>query len=264
MAKSNLGRAWTIGELRKKDWEALHQLWWVCVKERNRLATEKIERHRLQAGYGDRETETRDETIQTTMKAILDTLAERQKAWQEAYELAHLDPSVDLRRTDGPQFTEPAYVRIVQRAQGSRANFVVRINSSPKSRNHRAKLNHFSTIYPQKPVRTGGEQRSQVCQVIRRRNDCVFTTVLRNQRRALYCMTTNSEHKICTTWSANIRSNLASAITLSLKCNYTAPYHPWTSDRTARIPSIHSNNTTIPPKLMEGIQHSVTWTQISC
>jgi large subunit ribosomal protein L47 len=42
-------------------------------------------------------------------------LAERQKAWQEAYELAHLDPSVDLRRTDGPQFTEPAYVRIVQR-----------------------------------------------------------------------------------------------------------------------------------------------------
>jgi large subunit ribosomal protein L47 len=113
MAKSNLGRAWTIGELRRKDWDALHQLWWVCVKERNRLATEKIERHRLQAGYGDRETETRDQTIQETMKAILDTLAERQTAWQEAHMLAQLDPDVDLMRTDGPQFKEPVYVRIV-------------------------------------------------------------------------------------------------------------------------------------------------------
>lgn len=117
MAKKNLGRAWTIGELRTKDWEALHQLWWVCVKERNRLATEKIERHRLQAGYGDRETENRDKTVQETMKAVLDTLAERQQAWHDAHMLARLDPDVDLRKTDGPQFTEPTYVRMVQRAQ---------------------------------------------------------------------------------------------------------------------------------------------------
>jgi large subunit ribosomal protein L47 len=46
------------------------------------------------------------------MKAILDTLAERQQAYTEAYELAKNDPNVDLSRTDGPQFTEPTYVRM--------------------------------------------------------------------------------------------------------------------------------------------------------
>lgn len=104
------GRAWTIGELRNQDWDALHQLWWVCVKERNRLATEKIERARLDAGYGDQENKDRDTVVQETMKAILDTLSERHQAYVEAVELAKQDPSIDLSRTDGPQFVEPAYV----------------------------------------------------------------------------------------------------------------------------------------------------------
>ncbi|KAF2824550.1 MRP-L47-domain-containing protein [Ophiobolus disseminans] len=107
--ENKYGRAWTIGELRSRDFETLHQLWWVCAKERNRLATEKIERHRLDAGYGDYENKNRDETVQKTMKAILDTLAERQQAYWEAYGLAKQDPAIDLSRTDGPQFTEPAY-----------------------------------------------------------------------------------------------------------------------------------------------------------
>ncbi|KAH7064175.1 54S ribosomal protein L4, mitochondrial [Paraphoma chrysanthemicola] len=110
------GRAWTIGELRSRDWDALHQLWWICVKERNRLATEKIERNRLEAGYGDFENKNRDEVVQKTMKAILDTLSERHQAYTEAYELAKGDPTVDLSRTDGPQFSPPpAYVRCVYR-----------------------------------------------------------------------------------------------------------------------------------------------------
>jgi large subunit ribosomal protein L47 len=111
-ADMDLGRAWTVGELRNRDWDVLHQLWWVCAKERNRLATEKIERARLEAGYGDQENKDRDEAVQKTMKAILDTLAERHTAYLEAYELARHDPDVNLLRTDGPQFTEPAYVRI--------------------------------------------------------------------------------------------------------------------------------------------------------
>lgn len=107
-----VGRAWTVGELRNRDWDTLHQLWWVCVKERNRLATEKIERDRLQAGYGDFESQNRDKAVQETMKAILDTLAERHIAYTEAYELAQKDKNIDLSRTDGPQFTAPAYVRL--------------------------------------------------------------------------------------------------------------------------------------------------------
>jgi large subunit ribosomal protein L47 len=109
--ESSHGRSWTVGELRSRDWDTLHQLWWVCVKERNRLATEKIERTRLDAGYGDVENQERDKTIQETMKAVLDTLSERQQAYTAALELAKQDPNIDLSRTDGPQFTEPAYVR---------------------------------------------------------------------------------------------------------------------------------------------------------
>lgn len=110
VADGDTGRAWTVGELRSRDWDALHQLWWVCVKERNRLATEKIERKRLNAGYGDYENHGRDKTVQETMKAILDTLAERHQAYQEAYALAQRDPDIDLSRTDGPQYTQPPYV----------------------------------------------------------------------------------------------------------------------------------------------------------
>lgn len=107
--ESQHGREWTVGELRSRNWDTLHQLWWVCVKERNRLATERWERRRLRAGYGDYETKERDETVQKTMKAILDTLAERATAYDEAYALAQQDPSIDLDRTDGPQYTEPLY-----------------------------------------------------------------------------------------------------------------------------------------------------------
>ena len=50
VADRDAGRSWTVGELRSRDWDSLHQLWWVCVKERNRLATEKLERKRLENG----------------------------------------------------------------------------------------------------------------------------------------------------------------------------------------------------------------------
>ncbi|KAL6703848.1 54S ribosomal protein L4 mitochondrial [Coniothyrium glycines] len=103
------GRSWTMGELRSRDWGTLHQLWWICVKERNRLATEKIERRRLDAGYGDFENAARDKVVQETMKAIADTLAERHQAYAEALELAKNDPSIDLSRTDGPQYQQTLY-----------------------------------------------------------------------------------------------------------------------------------------------------------
>ncbi|KAF1941216.1 MRP-L47-domain-containing protein [Clathrospora elynae] len=103
------GRSWTVGELRSRDWNSLHQLWWLCVKERNRLATEKIERKRLNAGYGDHENQGRDKSVQETMKAILDTLAERHEAYKQAFELAKRDPDIDLSRTDGPQYTQKPY-----------------------------------------------------------------------------------------------------------------------------------------------------------
>ncbi|KAI9795150.1 MAG: 54S ribosomal protein L4 mitochondrial [Peltula sp. TS41687] len=90
------GRPWAVEELRHKSWEDLHGLWWVCVKERNRLATEGFERARLKAGYGEHEAQQRDTAVRRTQRAIKHVLTERYYAWDEARKLARNDPEVDL------------------------------------------------------------------------------------------------------------------------------------------------------------------------
>ncbi|KAI9833548.1 MAG: 54S ribosomal protein L4 mitochondrial [Phylliscum demangeonii] len=90
------GRAWAVDELRRKSWEELHCLYWVCVKERNRLATQAFERTRLKAGYGDHEAKTRDMAVRWSQRAIKHVLTERFYAWDEARKLARTDPTIDL------------------------------------------------------------------------------------------------------------------------------------------------------------------------
>ena len=46
-----------------KSWQDLHVIWWGCLKERNWLSTDEVERKRVEAGYGDYEKGERMETV---------------------------------------------------------------------------------------------------------------------------------------------------------------------------------------------------------
>ncbi|KAH0543440.1 54S ribosomal protein L4 mitochondrial [Glutinoglossum americanum] len=98
------GRPWSTEELRYKSWEDLHSLWWVCVKERNKIATQTFERARLKAGYGDHEAQRRDTTVRRTQRAIKQVLTERWYSWEDARKTARIDSEVDLSG-NGPAYT---------------------------------------------------------------------------------------------------------------------------------------------------------------
>jgi len=103
------GRSWTVEELRHKSWDDLHRLWWVCVKERNRIATTVWERNKSHMGFGETESKNRDHQVRRTMRAIKHALTERFYAWEDAVELAKEDPEVNLAG-DGPAFTPSDYL----------------------------------------------------------------------------------------------------------------------------------------------------------
>ncbi|EED20621.1 50S ribosomal protein L4 [Talaromyces stipitatus ATCC 10500] len=81
------GRSWSIQELRGKSWEDLHCLWWVCVKERNRIATSNMERERAKAGFGEAELIDRDRVVRATQRGIKHVLRERWYAWEDARQI---------------------------------------------------------------------------------------------------------------------------------------------------------------------------------
>jgi len=73
------GRPWTIQELRRKKFDDLHKLWYVCLKERNVLGRE----HRLLESVDSQSAiiyEEQSEQIRTTMWRIKHVLRERQLA----------------------------------------------------------------------------------------------------------------------------------------------------------------------------------------
>lgn len=57
------GRAWSVEELRRKSWDDLQRLWWVCCRERNRISTADKERKRANMGFGAAESKNRDDAV---------------------------------------------------------------------------------------------------------------------------------------------------------------------------------------------------------
>ncbi|KAK9476744.1 mitochondrial 39-S ribosomal protein L47 (MRP-L47)-domain-containing protein [Lipomyces japonicus] len=84
----NLGRGWEVAELRRKSYEDLHTLWYVCLKEINIINTE---RETLRRPYGKAVLNTLDDTINPlkdnvykSMLNIRTVLLERSTAYQHA------------------------------------------------------------------------------------------------------------------------------------------------------------------------------------
>lgn len=62
-ALSKHGRAWTVAELRKKDFDDLWRLYWTCIREVNRINTYELERMRLKIHFGEHEANGRMEEV---------------------------------------------------------------------------------------------------------------------------------------------------------------------------------------------------------
>ncbi|KAI1344617.1 MRP-L47-domain-containing protein [Xylariaceae sp. FL0016] len=102
------GRGWAVEELRQKSWDDLHKLWWVCVKEQNRIMTAKREFEEMKLHNGKDQMEERLEEVQKTMRSIKHTLTERFYVWEDARKLAEEDPEIDLNNTEVP--FRPSYM----------------------------------------------------------------------------------------------------------------------------------------------------------
>ena len=61
------GRGWTVQELRHKSWDDLHRLWWACIKDQNIVLTNRAERKRLDAGYGEYEEDARIDEVRLAL-----------------------------------------------------------------------------------------------------------------------------------------------------------------------------------------------------
>ncbi|KAK1779133.1 mitochondrial 39-S ribosomal protein L47 (MRP-L47)-domain-containing protein [Copromyces sp. CBS 386.78] len=121
MEHAKHGRAWTVSELRKKSWDDLHKLWWVCVKERNRIATANWERTKSKLGFGTAEATDRDRCVKQTMRGIKHVLTERFYAWEDAVKLAEQDPEIDLSDPENP-YKPSSFLEAEEKTEGVEAS----------------------------------------------------------------------------------------------------------------------------------------------
>jgi large subunit ribosomal protein L47 len=105
------GRSWSVEELRHKSWDDLHRLWWVCVKERNRIATANWERNKSKLGFGENEAQQRDFEVSSSLSRL-----EGHWAWmgKDADSFLGVGPGYDARHQAHP---DRAVLRVGGRRQ---------------------------------------------------------------------------------------------------------------------------------------------------
>lgn len=83
------GRAWTVVDLRRKNFDDLHKLWYVLYKERNLLLSLKAKYHRSGRPIAQLE-DNRYIKVKRSMAAIKHVLGERQKTGNKIKEFETL------------------------------------------------------------------------------------------------------------------------------------------------------------------------------
>lgn len=76
-------RAWSVAELRRKSFEDLHALWYVCLKERNILLKEERVTTRMHFENQNGGYRSEHDRVGETMVSIRHVLAERYRAYEE-------------------------------------------------------------------------------------------------------------------------------------------------------------------------------------
>ncbi|KAI9296038.1 MRP-L47-domain-containing protein, partial [Neoconidiobolus thromboides FSU 785] len=82
--KITTGRSWRPDELRLKSFEDLHKLWFVNLKEKNLLATQKAEAKKYQISEEFFSNKHRYVKVRKNMARILTILNERRIQWELA------------------------------------------------------------------------------------------------------------------------------------------------------------------------------------
>ncbi|KAK7689995.1 hypothetical protein QCA50_006637 [Cerrena zonata] len=81
------GRSWTAAELRRKSFKDLHTLWYVLLRERNLLATQREEARRVDITQNALRGATRVHVVRKSMARIKAVLNERRLAYEGAVKL---------------------------------------------------------------------------------------------------------------------------------------------------------------------------------
>ncbi|KAI9019779.1 mitochondrial 39-S ribosomal protein L47 (MRP-L47)-domain-containing protein [Hyaloraphidium curvatum] len=110
----NFGRGWTHGELRRKSFEDLHKLWFVCLKERNRLASQKDEARRFGKSVPDRNA-ARDKAARKTMAGIKLVLWERYLTYKDMRSVFDKAAAIDAAAAGGSTVVDPDVATTVER-----------------------------------------------------------------------------------------------------------------------------------------------------